>query len=187
MNKKDKIRLIILEGESDKHFFSQFKKAFDQRMLDISLLKAENLNFHRISREIKASLKVMKYKEVWLVIDLKTQKGGTINYYSTPNDMIADYKKNLKHTGSLNYVIMVQDLECWLLLYFSKHGNTQTISNSEETLKKLMNIKGTISKKIIVQRLTAKSDFWEKLLQNRHRNKSFHDFLTRVDPDLGSP
>ncbi len=55
--KADKIRLIILEGESDKHFFLEYKKKFHPRLLEIVLI-GKNLNFPRIDREIKLSFSV---------------------------------------------------------------------------------------------------------------------------------
>jgi hypothetical protein len=182
-HKANKIRLIILEGESDKHFFDGFKKKFHLRLLDIIKI-GKNLNFHRIDREIESSLKTLGYKEVWLVMDLKSRKiGTTTKNYSTPKEMMGDYKKNLKNLVNVDYVIMVQDLECWLLLYYSKPGrkNTETIKNAEQELRRSMKLNVSISKVTTVRRLTRNIDFWEKLRQNRYKNKSFNDFLEKVE------
>jgi hypothetical protein len=181
--KANKIRLIILEGESDRHFFEEFKKKFHLRLLDIIKI-GKNLNFHRIDREIESSLKTLGYKEVWLVMDLKSRKIGTTNKnYSTPKEMMGDYKKNLKNLVNVDYVIMVQDLECWLLLYYPKTGrkNTETIKNAEQELRRSMKLKESISKVTTVRRLTRNIDFWEKLRQNSYKNKSFNDFLEKVN------
>ena len=185
--KANKIRLIILEGESDRHFFEEFKKKFHLRLLDIIKI-GKNLNFRRIDREIEFSMKTLGYKEVWLVMDLKSQKIGTTNKnYSTSKEMMGDYKKNLKNLVNVDYVIMVQDLECWLLLYFPKTGrmNTETITNAEQELRREMqpneSTSKSISKVTTVRRLTRNIDFWEKLRQNRSRNKSFNDFLEKVE------
>ena len=68
--KSDKIRIIILEGESDRYFFKQLKQTYSKKEWEISLLKAESLNFSKIKRKIKASIDDMEYKEVWLAMDL---------------------------------------------------------------------------------------------------------------------
>lgn len=181
--KANKIRLVILEGRSDKHFFDKFKKKFHLRLLDVGLI-GKNLNFHKIDREIEPSLKTLGYKEVWLVMDLKSRKIGTTNKnYSTPKEMMGDYKKNLKNLVNVDYVIMVQDLECWLLLYFPKPGrmNTESVNNAEQELKKSMKLNESLSKVTVVERLTRNIDFWEKLQQNRYKNKSFNDFLVKIN------
>jgi hypothetical protein len=181
--KANKIRLIILEGESDRHFFEEFKKKFHLRLLDIIKI-GKNLNFRRIDREIESSLKTLGYKEVWLVMDLKSRKIGTTNKnYSTPKEMMGDYKKNLKNLVNVDYVIMVQDLECWLLLYFPKPGrmNTESIKNAEQELRRAMKLKESLSKVTTVRRLTRNIDFWEMLQQNKSKNKSFNDFLEKVN------
>jgi hypothetical protein len=152
-------------------------------LLDIIKI-GKNLNFHRMDREIESSLKTLGYKEVWLVMDLKSRKiGTTTKNYSTPKEMMGDYKKNLKNLVNVDYVIMVQDLECWLLLYYSKPGrkNTETIKNAEQELRRSMKLNVSISKVTTVRRLTRNIDFWEKLRQNRSKNKSFNDFLEKVN------
>lgn len=182
-HKANKIRLIILEGRSDKHFFEEFKKKFHLRLLDIGLI-GKNLNFHKIDREIESSVKTLGYKEVWLVMDLKSRKiGTTTKNYSTPKEMRGDYKKNLKNLVNVDYVIMVQDLECWLLLYYPKPGrkNTESIKNAVQELRRSMKLKESISKVTTVRRLTRNIDFWEKLRQNKYKNKSFNDFLEKVN------
>ena len=184
--KSNKIRLIILEGESDRHFFLEFKKKFHPHFLEIVLL-GKNLNFHRIDREIKFSLDTLGYKEVWLVMDLKSQEiGTTAKNYSTTKEMVRDYKANLKNLGHVDYVIMVQDLECWLLLYYSPHGGNDTgnVRNAEKELRRAMDLRESISKVTMVKRLTHKSDFWETLQRNRKNNKSFNDFLEKIDSIL---
>jgi hypothetical protein len=183
MSKNNKIRIIILEGETDTIFFNAFKKEFDRKMWDISTIDAKNLNFPKIKREIKASLKVLNYKEVWLVMDLKTQKKKTIKDYSSREEMVADYKKNLENPGMVDYIVIVRDLECWLLLYFSRHKNTQTVKDSKKELNGLMEKQKTITKIAIAQRLTKKKDFWDKLVQNKDKNESFRDFFAKAIPD----
>jgi hypothetical protein len=183
MRKKDKIRLVILEGQSDQHFFSEFKRNFDRRELEIQLLKKEGLNFEKIGRAVEANLNVLGYKEVWLVMDLKTQKVGSQKNYDTAEEMIKDYKHNLKNLDGIDYVVMVQDLECWLLVYFSKYENTETIHDAEGRIKKLMDIKSSISKNIVVRRLTKKPDFWNKLLKNRRKNRSLSHFFDKARLD----
>jgi hypothetical protein len=181
MSKKNKIRVLILEGESDKQFFLEFKKHFHHKSLDISLLKAKNLNFNKIQKEINVSLKVLKFKEVWLVVDLKTQSQKTGRHFTSTKELTTDYKQQLENTGPIDFVVMVKDLECWLLLYFSKFPDTQRIDDSEKQIKQLMDIKGTFSKIEIVHRLTRKNDFWETVIKNKNQNKSFAKFLEKVD------
>ncbi|MCP4156433.1 MAG: hypothetical protein GY757_52455 [bacterium] len=184
--KSDKVRLIILEGESDKHFFMEFKKRFNLRSLEPVLL-GKNLNFHRIDREIKFSLDALGYKEVWLVMDLKSQKIGTTDkIYSSTKEMIRDYKLNLKNLDHVDYIVMVQDLEGWLLLYYATPGrkNTENVKNTEKKLRRAMNTNESISKVTMVKRLTRNRDFWEILRSNRQKNKSFNYFLEKVDTAL---
>jgi hypothetical protein len=181
--KADKIQLIILEGNSDEHFFKKYKEKFRLRMLEIALI-GKNLNFHKIDKTIEFSLKELGYKEVWLVMDLKSRKIGTNNQnYSSPKEMIGDYKKNLKNLEKVDYVIMVQDLECWLLLYYPelKNKNTESINSAEKVLKRAMGSKESISKTTAVKRLTNNNDFWTKLLQNSDKNKSFKAFLEKIN------
>ena len=182
--KNNKIRIIILEGESDKHFFKELKKQFDIKKFDISPLLKEGLNFKKINREVKASIEVLEYKEVWLVMDLKTRKPGSEKDYTTKHEIIADYRMKIQEQDKVDYIVMVLDLECWLLLYFSRHNNTETIKNSKKKLKKVMGIRGSLSETITVKRLMKKTDFWEKLLSNKGKNKSFLDFSNKIGIDI---
>ena len=77
--KKNKIRLILLEGPSDKLFFESFKKKYCKDKIDVSLLEALGKKFTKINRAIEFS-RHLGYKEIWLVMDLKTQKSGTDRY-----------------------------------------------------------------------------------------------------------
>lgn len=123
----------------------------------------------------------MGYETVWLIMDLKTQKLGTENYYSNKKELIAAYKKNLKSVKTASqktsFAVMVKDLECWELVYFDKYNNTETIDDAEKEIKRIMGIKGTVSKDTLSQRLLKKPDFWEKLIQNKHKNQSLNDFV----------
>ena len=179
--KSDKIRIIILEGESNRHFFKQLKQTYGKNEeWGISLLKAENLNFGKINREIEASIEVLKYREVWLVMDLKTRKPGTERDFANRKVITAYYRQHVAIPEKVGYIVMVLDLECWLLLYFSKHNNTETIKDSEKKLKELMGVGSSSSKIITAKRLIQKPDFWKKLISNKDKNKSFSDFLDKA-------
>lgn len=182
-SKSNKVRIIILEGESDHIFFSDFKKKFDKREFDISKLEKEGLNYSKINRLVARDFDVFGYKEVWLVMDLKTQKPGFERNFSKREELIEAYRQRIKYKepGKVDYIVMVQDLECWLLLYYQGYSNTETIKDAEIKLKTEMKIKGTLSKPLIVKRLIQKTDFWDKLKDNKKRNKSFALFLDKVD------
>jgi hypothetical protein len=181
--KKNKIRLILLEGQSDKLFFDSFKKKYGENKIDISLLPAMNQNFKKINREIDSSGD-LGYKEIWLVMDLKTQKPRTERHYQDKAELLKDYERNLKKFKSSDMVVIIQDLECWLLLYFNKYNNTETINNAENKIKQYLEIKGNIGKPLVTQTLLKKPDFWNKLIEYKNKNKSFRDFLYRVDQNL---
>lgn len=182
-HKKNKIRLIILEGKSDEYFYKSFKEKYDQREIDVFLL-GKGQNFKRINDSIENSIKYLGYKQVWLVLDLKTQKKGTERYYLDKEELLKEYEENLKNYNLSDIVVMIQDLESWLLLYFNKYKNTETIKNAEDRIKQLMEIKGLTSKPQVTQWLLKKTDFWDKLIKYKDKNKSFRDFVYRVDPNL---
>ena len=100
------------------------------------------------------------------------------------NELLKDYEKHLDEFKSSHMVVMIQDLECWLLLYFNKYNNTETINNAEDKVKQYMEIKGKIGKPLVTQALLKKPDFWDRLIKYKDKNKSFRDFLCRVDPNL---
>jgi hypothetical protein len=182
-HKKNKIRLILLEGPSDKLFFESFKKKYGENKLDVLLLPASNQNFNKINRQVDIS-RDLGYSQTWLVVDLKTQKPGTKRHYLDKNELLRDYEKHLDEFKSSHMVVMIQDLECWLLLYFNKYNNTETINNAEDKIKQYMEVRGKIGKPLVTQTLLKKPDFWDRLIKNKNKNKSFRDFLYRVDPNL---
>jgi len=182
--KKNKIRLIILEGESEKQFYNSFKEKYAREKVDVFLL-GENKNFGKIDDNIKISINVLGYKQVWLVLDLKTQKSGTKRYYQDKTELLTEYRKKLKQFDSSVLIVVIQDLECWLLLYFNKFPNTEKINDAEKRIKKLMghDHRG-IGKPQITKMLLKKPDFWDKLITYKNNNNSFREFLKRVNPDL---
>ena len=182
-HKKNKIRLILLEGKSDEHFYKSFKKKYAQRELDVFLLGRVQ-NFKKINDNIENSIKDLGYKQVWLVLDLKTQKKGTERYYLDKDELLKEYEENLKNYNLSDMVVMIQDLESWLLLYFNKYKNTETIKNAESRIKQLMDIKEITSKPQVTQWLLKRTDFWDKLIKYKNKNNSFRDFVYRVDPNL---
>ncbi|MCP5108645.1 MAG: RloB domain-containing protein [bacterium] len=183
-NKKNKIRLIILEGESEKHFYNSFKEKYAREKVDVFLL-GENKNFRKIDDNIKISINVLGYKQVWLVLDLKTQKSGTERHYRDKKELLTEYRKNLKQFNSSVLIVVIQDLECWLLLYFNKYPNTETIDDAEKRIKKLMEYEHkAIGKPQMARMLLKKPDFWDKLITYKNKNKSFRKFLELVNPDL---
>jgi hypothetical protein len=181
--KKDKIRLILLEGPSDKLFFVSFKEKYAENKIDVLLLEAKARDFKKITRLIKSS-RDLGYKETWLVMDLKTQKPGTERHYQDKDELFKDYEKHLDKFKSSDIVVMIQDLECWLLLYFNKFNNTETINNAEDKIKQYLEIKENIGKPQVTQALLKKLDFWDKLIEYKNKNKSFRDFIYRIDPNL---
>ncbi|MCP4216176.1 MAG: hypothetical protein GY765_16125 [bacterium] len=183
MNKKNKIRLILLEGESDRLFFNAFKNQYARDLFDVSLLKAQNQNFNKIRKELDISRKVFKYKAVWLVMDLKTQKMGTRRHYESCRELLLEYEEKLKGYDTSDMVIMVRDLECWVLLYFDKYSDTERIDDAEKKLSQLM-AGNSGSKPRVLQRLMKKNDFWERLFKNKSNNKSFCEFIRRTDEAL---
>jgi hypothetical protein len=60
--KKNKIRLILLEGPSDKLFFVSFKEKYGENKIDVLLLEAKNQDFKKINRLINIS-RDLGYKE----------------------------------------------------------------------------------------------------------------------------
>ena len=181
--KKNKIRLILLEGPSDKLFFVSFKKKYGENKIDVLLLEAQNQNLKKINRQINIS-RDLGYKQTWLVMDLKTQKPGTQRHYQDKDELLKNYEKHLDKFKSSDMVVMIQDLECWLLLYFNRFNNTETINNAEDKIKQYLEIKENIPKPQVTQALLKKSDFWDKLIEYKNKNKSFRDFLYRVDTKL---
>jgi len=183
--KKNKIRLILLEGPSDKLFFVSFKERYGENKIDVLLLEAKTRDFKKINRLINIS-RDLGYKETWLVMDLKTQKPGTERYYQDKDELIKDYEKHpdLDKFKASDMVVMIQDLECWLLLYFNKFNNTETINNAGDKIKQYLEIKENIGKPQVTQALLKKPDFWDRLIEYKNKNKSFRDFLYRVDPNL---
>ena len=182
--KNNKIRLIILEGESEKHFYNAFKEKYAREKIDVFLL-SENKNFKKIDDNIKISLDELGYKQVWLVLDLKTQKSGTERYYRDKEELLAEYQGKLKKFSTSVFIVVIQDLECWLLLYYNKYPDTERINDAEKQLKKLMGYEHRgIGKPQITRILLKRSDFWEKLNENKDKNKSFRDFLERVHSNL---
>ena len=181
--KKNKIRLILLEGPSNKLFFVSFKKKYGENKIDVLLLEAKNQDFNKINRLINIS-RDLGYNQTWLVMDLKTQKPGTERYYQDKNELLKNYEKHLDKIKSSDMVVMIQDLECWLLLYFDKFNNTETINNAEDKIKQYLEIKENIGKPQVTQTLLKKPNFWEKLIKYKNKNKSFRDFLHRVDPNI---
>lgn len=183
--KRNKIRLILLEGPSDKLFFVSFKEKYGENKIDVLLMEAKGQDFKKITRQINSS-RDLGYKETWLVMDLKTQKPGTERYYQDKDELLKYYEKHLdldKFKAS-DMVVMIQDLECWLLLYFNKFNNTETINNAEDKIKQYLEIKENIGKPQVTQALLKKPDFWDKLIEYKNKNKSFRDFLYRVNPNL---
>lgn len=85
--KRNKIRLIILEGKSEEQFYNAFKEKYAREKVDVFLL-GKGKNFKDIDDNIKISLNILGYKQVWLVMDLKTQKSGTERYYRDKNELV---------------------------------------------------------------------------------------------------
>ena len=183
-HKKNKIRLIILEGESEKHFYNSFKEKYAGEKVDVFLL-GENKNFKKIDDNIKMSIRELGYKQVWLVVDLKTQKSGSERHYRDEKELLTEYRENLKQFNTSVLIVVIQDLECWLLLYFNKYPNTEIINDAGKRVKKLMghDHKG-IGKPQITKMLLKKSDFWDTLIKYKSKNNSFRKFLELVNHDL---
>lgn len=182
-HKKHKIRLILLEGRSDKLFFDSFKKRYGKNKIDVLLLEAKTQDYNKINKLISFS-RDLGYNQIWLVIDLKTQKPGTEKYFQDKTELLKNYEKKLDRFKSSDIVVMIQDLECWLLLYFNRLNNTETIINAEEKIKQFLEMKETIGKPQLTQCLLKKKDFWDRLIGYKDKNKSFRDFLTRIDSNL---
>lgn len=182
--KKNKIRLIILEGEAEKPFYDSFKEKYAREKIDVFLL-GKGKNFKKIDDNIKISINILGYKQVWLVLDLKTQKSGTERYYRDKKELLTEYREHLKQFDASVFIVVIQDLECWLLLYFNKYPNTETIFDAEKRIKKLMghDHRG-IGKPQITKMLLKKSDFWDTLIKYKSKNNSFREFLELVNPNL---
>jgi hypothetical protein len=182
--KKNRIRLIILEGKSDEDFYNSFKRKFDLKKIDVFRL-GRNKNFNEIDENIKINIEHWGYKEVWLVVDLKTQRSGTQRYYRDKNELLAEYREKLKQFNRSEFIVQIQDLESWLLLYYNKYQNTETIDDAEKEIKNLIGSDHKGNGKLQITRLLLKKpNFWDNLIRHKKKNNSFREFLERIDPDL---
>jgi len=177
MMKKDK-KKIIVEGISDKIFieellkFMGIKNRFDVTASSGSGRKCEITNKKRIKTLVDDALDD-GYKEVVILIDKETQLQCGVKYECLV-ELKEEYRKLMGLPLNVKIIVVDREIECWYLLWVEnlKSYYSRCIKNAFEVYKIRQN-----SKPLLAQR--AVRDI-EKILKNRHKNRSFIYFLNSL-------
>ncbi len=176
MAKSHKI-LIYAEGESEVLFFNLFVKKYikDKYSINIECHQGDLPSF---KRKIKRGL-YAKYKNIFVLRDLKTQREGYQNYYCI-TEMKDDFtKKNgNKFLGKLErsyvFIVVCNEIESWALTC-----DKNTDNRNEKHIEEIYSLLKCNSKVPCMQKYIQKLNRKE-LSFDLSKNKSFKYFMDKL-------
>lgn len=181
--------LIIVEGESDYIFIDGLRKfstkyqIYEVKPTSKGGRKTEILNSNYMQKMLEDAIDD-KYKEIFILLDLKTQKPNTKIHFQDCKELkdyyIDDILKNNLYDNKVKVIIAIKELECWELLSFY-NSNTESLDDCESKINKRFGGKNNLSKTQIAQSVVAKRKNIENIIKNQDFNKSLQYFLNKTD------